>query len=76
MPYKVAGAAGFQAFISGFTVDSLFASGLEEETFAGWFNATEVPSTSTVQLNTGTLNKFLPGISKKYGAAQPCNVHA
>ena len=46
MPYQLTGSAGFQAFVSGFTVDSLFQSALEEHKVGGWYNAADVPATS------------------------------
>jgi len=48
LPYKIyTSAAGFQAFVSDFTIDSLFNSMLEEETLQGWFLSTEVPPTAS-----------------------------
>lgn len=68
MPYRIDGkTAGFQMYVSDFTVDSLFNSMLEEETVGGWFLYTEVPPTAGWQMTTGFLNKFLPGLSSTYG---------
>lgn len=76
MPYKLdTQSGGFQMFVSDFTVDSIFHSMLEEESLGGWFLSTEVPATAGWQLDTGFLNKFLPGLSATYGPDQPCDIH-
>lgn len=76
MPYKIASSpAGFQAFISDFTIDSFFNSVIEEAgAISFWFLATEVPPTASWQMTTGFLNKFLPGLSSTFGPDQPCDV--
>jgi len=78
LPYEITtSGAGFQIFVSDFTIDSLFNSMIEESggSMGGWFLSTEVPVTASWSLTTGFLNKFLPGLSSTYGPNQPCDVH-
>jgi hypothetical protein len=52
-----------QAFLSTYTINSFFQSGLEVEPLTGWYNSTSV--------TTDTLNTLLPGIKTKYGSGVP-----
>ena len=41
----------------------------------GWVNATEIPPSVPLSLDTSTVNILLPGISDYYGSSQPVDVH-
>lgn len=65
----------YQAFVSAYSIDGFFSSLLEVEGIHGWFNSTEVPSWSPMELTTDTINLLLPGIVSHYGAGLPVDVH-
>lgn len=63
MPYHDSDyTAGFQVFLSAYTVDSVASSFLEVHEISGFLNSTEIPAASPVQLTTTDLDKVLPGI--------------
>ena len=75
MPYKVdSEPSGIQVFISEQSVNAALTALLEKHPVDVWLNATMVPASSKLQLNTGALEKVLPGISDYYGANQTVNV--
>lgn len=67
--------AGFQAFISDLSIDSLMGSYLEVGKLAGWYNYTMVPTNATYVQNTGELDQLLPGMAAKYGDDAWVNMH-
>lgn len=76
MPYHDStNPAGFQAYISDYTMDSLFSSLLEVRSLAVWFNATEVPAWEDIPLTTTTVDAgLMPGIADYYGYDLPMDV--
>lgn len=68
-------AAGFQAFVSSYSIDTLATSFLEVDEISGFFNSTEVPSISPLPLTTTTVDLLMPGIADYYGADLPVDVH-
>lgn len=67
MPYKdISNAAGFQNFISTWSIDAFFQAGLSISPIGGWKNATE--TNGTWSLTTSTVGGILPGIADAYGA--------
>ena len=66
----------FQAFVSTYVLDSLFASYLSVANLGGTIPSTAIPATSSVQLNTSdtTMNLVFPGIKKYYGPDIPLDV--
>ena len=77
MPYKDdAYPSGFQVFLSSEAVNSAFAAYLEEYPVQYWLNATDIPESSPMQLNTHDLEKAFPGIDAHYGPdPRPVNVY-
>lgn len=69
-------AAGFQAFVSSWTVDTLMQSYLEVGDLKVWFNSTEVPAWEDIPLTTSTMDaSILPGIADYYGWDLPVDTH-
>lgn len=75
MPYDVtADPSGVKAFFSEETVQSGLDSFLQVHPVSGFFNSTELPADSKVQLTTGFLEKAFKGISDYYGSDAPVDV--
>lgn len=78
MPYHdgvyQANSTGIQVYLSAWTIQSALTSYLTVQPIAGWVNATDVPASSPVKLDTTSLNLLLPGISSFYGAGLPVDV--
>lgn len=64
----------FQAYISDYSIDGFASSFIEVIGVHGWVNATEIPATVPLSLDTATVNILLPGISDYYGDV-PVDVH-
>ena len=74
MPYRVEDPAGFQAFISTWTIDTFLNSYLKSNTLSGWFKSRDVADSWPIALTTDRFNLLLPGIKKHYGKHRPVNV--
>ena len=69
MPYKDSTeTAGFQAYLSDLSVDSLMGSWLEVGDIAGWEYGDQLPEKFNTTITAGLLNTALPGMTAKYGA--------
>jgi hypothetical protein len=76
MPYKNSTLPQqYQAYVSSYSIDGFFSSWLEVGYIKGWFNSTDVPDKFHLNITTTTVNVFLPGIEKHYGAGMPVDVH-
>jgi hypothetical protein len=75
MPYKDSTIpSALQAFVSAASVNAAVSSFLQVHPVAGFFNATDVPSTAKFSLTTGFLEKAFKGISEYYGPDAPVDV--
>ena len=75
MPFEViSDPSGLQTYISEEAAQQALDSFLQVHPVQGWFNATELPADSKVQLTTGFLEKAFKGISEYYGPDCPVNV--
>lgn len=77
IPYHAAEeAAQFQVFLSDLSVDSLMGSWLEVGSIAGWVKGDDLPKpVASDTLTASSLEKFLPGISAKYGSDSIVDLH-
>lgn len=65
----------FQAYVSSYSLDSFFSSWVEVGTVAAWFNSTMIPTNSSTQLTTSSVDNILPGIEDYYGAGLPMDIY-
>ena len=63
----------YQAYVSAYSIDGFFNSMIEVIGIKGWVNATEIPASVPLTLDTKTVNILLPGIEDYYGDI-PINV--
>ena len=66
--------SALQAFVSQQSVNSALSSFLQVHPIEGFFNATDLPAGSKVNLTTGFLEKAFKGISDYYGPDCPVDV--
>ena len=75
MPYHDgASTSKLQAYVSNYLADSLAAAYLETSGFHFWTNHTMIPKDFPVQLDTGFLDIFFPGMLAHYGAGKMVDV--
>jgi len=75
MPYHDgASTSKLQAYVSNYLADSLAASFLETSGFHFWTNHTMIPKDFPIQLDTGFLDIFFPGMLAHYGAGKMVDV--
>ena len=60
-----------QTYVSNYLADTFMYTLLKEEGLQGWLNASMINPNSSFQLNTTSLNKYLPGIKIFYGPNKP-----
>lgn len=64
-------AAKFQVFVSNYLMDSLLFSYVDVYKPSFVTKPSDIPAKSPIQLNTSSLDKFFPGLEKKYGPNLP-----
>lgn len=74
MPYDGGNNSDVRVLVSEESVQSGLDSFLQVDPISGFFNATELPADSKVQLTTGFLEKAFKGISDYYGPDCPVDV--